>query len=187
MKRCDFNSGWSYGLQGEAKAPVTLPHDAQIHAKRTPDAPGGGGHGYFPGGVYEYEKQFDVPAGWKGKAVLLEFEGVYKNSTVTINGRQAGGQPYGYTGFTVDAAPYLNYGGENTVSVVADNSRLPNSRWYSGGGIYRPVWLWMGEQSHIAYQGIRITTLSYAPAKIKVETQATDGEISVEILDGGTI
>ena len=187
MKRCDFNSGWSYGLQGEAKTPVTLPHDAQIHAKRTPDASGGGGHGYFPGGVYEYEKHFDVSADWKGKTVLFEFEGVYKNSTVTINGQKAGGQPYGYTGFTVDAAPYLNYGGENVISVVADNSKLPNSRWYSGGGIYRPVWLWTGEQSHIAWQGVRIATLSYAPAKIRVETQATGGEISVEIMDDGSV
>lgn len=184
MKRCDFNSGWLYGLQGEEKVPVTLPHDAQIHAKRTPDAPGGGGHGYFPGGVYEYEKRFDVPADWKGKAVLLEFEGIYKNSTVTINGQKTGGHPYGYTGFTVDAAPYLSYGGENVISVVADNSKLPNSRWYSGGGIYRPVWLWTGVSAHIAYQGVRITTLSYAPAKIKVETAATGGEITVEVMDG---
>ena len=184
MKRCNFNSGWLYGLQGEEKTPVTLPHDAQIHAKRTPNAPGGGGHGYFPGGVYEYEKRFDVPVDWKGKTILLEFEGVYKNSTVTINGQKAGGQPYGYTGFTVDAAPYLNYGGENTVSVVADNSKLPNSRWYSGGGIYRPVWLWTGAPAHIAYQGVKITTLSYAPAKVRVETLTTGGEAAVEILDG---
>ena len=71
-----------------------------------------------------------------------------------------------------------------SLTVVADNSKLPNSRWYSGSGIYRPVWLYVGEKSHIAYRGMRITTLSVSPAKVKVETKAAAGQIAVEILDG---
>lgn len=191
MKRRDFNKGWTYWQQeDEQKREVILPHDAQIGQNREKDAPGGSGHGFFPGGVYEYEKKFTVPEEWRGKAVLLEFEGIYKDSTIMVNGQKAGGRPYGYTGFAVDVVPYLNYGEENTIRVTADNSRLPNSRWYTGGGIYRPVWLWMGGEAHIAYQGIRITTLSVHPARIRVqvETECGDGtEADVQILYKGKI
>ena len=186
MKKISFNENWRCN-----GTPVTLPHDAMIHETRAADAPGGGGHGYFPGGVYTYEKTFTAPADWANKTVSLLFEGVYKNSAVTVNGKEAGGQPYGYTPFTVCLDGLLNYGGENTVTVTADNSKLPNSRWYSGSGIYRPVHLLVGEKAHIAWQGVKITTLSIDPARIRVETSAVDGttagEISVEILDGGSV
>ena len=81
----------------------------------------------------------------------------------------------------------LRYGAENTLTVVADNSELPNSRWYTGSGIYRPVWLYVGEAARIVHQGVRVTTLSTAPACVRVETRATRGEIAVEILDGGSV
>ena len=179
MKRICFNNGWNCN-----GAPVTLPHDAQILEKRDPKV-SDGGHGYFPGGVYTYEKTFPAPAEWKGKKVLVEFEGVYKNSTVSLNGNVIGGHKYGYTTFTVELTG-LNYGAENTLTVVADNSKIPNSRWYSGSGIYRPVWLHIGDAAHIEYQGVKITTLSINPAVIKVETKAT-GDVSVEILDGDKV
>lgn len=188
MKIIDFNAGWRFNKQGYTDVhPITLPHDAMIHETREPVGPGGSGHGYFPGGVYVYEKTFTAPEEWTEGTVSLLFEGVYKNSTVMVNGRQAGGQPYGYTPFTVCLDGLLNYGGENTVTVTADNSQLPNSRWYSGSGIYRPVSLLVGGKAHIKWQGIRITTLSYAPAKIRVETEASGGEIAVEILDGADV
>ena len=187
MKQTDFNKDWLFGRQGEEKILVQLPHDAMIHENRDPASPGGGGHGYFPGGVYVYEKTFHAPMEWKDQTVSLLFEGVYKNSTVTVNGTAAGGQPYGYTPFTVCLDGLLHYGGENTVTVTADNSQLPNSRWYSGSGIYRPVSLLSGGKSHIKWQGVKITTLSYEPAKIRVETDAVGGEIAVEILDGADI
>lgn len=179
MKKISFNNNWT--CNGKA---VTLPHDAQILEKRSPDA-SDGGHGYFPGGVYTYEKTFTAPADWEGKKVLVEFEGVYKNSTVSLNGKRIGGHKYGYTTFTVELTG-LNYGGENTLTVVADNSQLPNSRWYSGSGIYRPVWLHIGGDARIEYQGVKITTLSIDPARIKVETEAT-GDVAVEILEGETV
>lgn len=179
MKKISFNQNWTCN-----GTPVTLPHDAQILEKRNP-AVSDGGHGYFPGGIYTYEKTFTAPAEWEGKKVLVEFEGVYKNSTVSLNGNVVGGHKYGYTTFTVELTG-LNYGAENTLTVVADNSKLPNSRWYSGSGIYRPVWLYVGETAHIEYQGVRITTLSIDPAVIRVETKAT-ADVSVEILDGDTV
>ena len=180
MKKQSFNTGWLCNGQ-----PVTLPHDAMIQEKRSADA-SNGGHGYFPGGVYTYEKTFFAPLEWEDKTVLVEFEGVYKNATVSLNGEKLCFHPYGYTDFTVELVS-LKYGAENTLTVVADNSKLPNSRWYSGSGIYRPVSLWIGEKEHIAFAGVKITTLSYQPAKIRVETQATGGDISVEILDGGKV
>lgn len=176
MKKVSFNENWiCNGI------PVTLPHDGQILEKRSPEA-SDGGHGYFPGGIYTYEKTFTAPAEWEGKKVLAEFEGVYKNSTVFLNGRAIGGHKYGYTTFAVELIG-LHYGEENTLKVIADNSLLPNSRWYSGSGIYRPVWLYVGEAQGIAYQGIKITTLSLSPARIRVETKA-EKEVSIEILDG---
>ena len=130
MKTISFNHNWT--CNGQA---VTLPHDAQISEKRGAEV-SNGGHGYFPGGVYTYEKTFTAPTEWEGKDVLIEFEGVYKNATVSLNGKELAFHPYGYTGFFVELDG-LNIGGENTLTVVADNSKLPNSRWYSGSGIYR--------------------------------------------------
>lgn len=186
MKKINFCKGWSFIKEGsETAQPVTLPHDAQITEKRDAAA-SDSGHGYFPGGVYTYKKVFTAPRDWEGKKVLLEFEGVYKNCTVLLNGVRIGGHKYGYTTFAMELAG-LRCGQENTLDVIVDNSKLPNSRWYSGSGIYRPVWLYVGEQAHIAYQGIKITTVSTAPAKVKVETKATAGEVRVEILDGGAV
>ena len=185
MKRNDFNDQWTFCKKGDAvKRGVTLPHDAQIIEKRSSDA-SDSGHGYFPGGIYTYEKTFTVPAEWKGKKVMIEFEGVYKNCTVSLNGTAIGGHKYGYTTFTLPLEN-LNWGEENTIAVVADNSRLPNSRWYSGSGIYRPVWLYVGDEDSIEYRGVKITTLSVAPAKVRVETRAS-AEPLVEILDGETV
>ena len=190
MKRQDFNQGWNYHKEGSDKViPVTLPHDAMIHDTRDPESPGTHANAYFPGGVYIYEKTFYVPAEWEGKHVLFEFGGVYKNAKVYLNEREAGGRPYGYVPFTVCGDGFLKYGEENTIKVVADNSKLPNSRWYSGGGIYRPVSLIVGEKTHIAWEGVHISTLSYQPAQIQVETQiqaernVDDVEVYVEILD----
>jgi hypothetical protein len=187
MRKHCFNTDWSYNKQGESKEMIHLPHDAQIRDIRTADSPGGSAHGYFIGGVYVYEKTFDIPSNWNDKEILFEFEGIYKNSTIFINDIKAGGHPYGYTGFTVNASSLIKYGEANRIKVVADNSQLPNSRWYTGGGIYRQVWMWVGERSHIEYEGVRITTLSIDPAKIQVQTKITGGTVKVEVLDNDTV
>ncbi len=162
MKSFSFLTDWT--CNGK---PVTLPHDAQITEKRGKDV-SNGGHGYFPGGVYTYEKAFTAPAEWEGKDVLLEFEGVYKNATVSLNGKALCFHAYGYTGFFVELTR-LNYGGENTLTVVADNSKLPNSRWYSGSGIYRPVWMHVCEKGGLRPESVKISTVTIDPAVIKVE------------------
>lgn len=179
MKRFDFNQSWHCNGM-----PVSLPHDAQITEKRSKDA-SDGGHGYFPGGVYTYEKTFTAPAEWAGKKVIIEFEGVYRNCTVSLNDKGIGGHKYGYTTFALPLES-LNYGGENKLTVVADNAQLPNSRWYTGSGIYRPVWLYVGDTERIEYRGVKITTISIKPTIVKVEVNAT-AEAKVEILDGETV
>lgn len=172
MRKLSFNENWTFKKKGENQSvPVIIPHDAMIHEEREPDGPGGSAHGYFPGGIYVYEKCFKVPEEWKTQTVLLEFEGVYKNSSVMVNGQEAGGRPYGYVPFQICLDAYLRYGEENIITVTADNSLLPNSRWYTGSGIYRPVNLIIGNKAHIPYQGVKITTLSYDPARIRVQTE----------------
>ncbi len=186
MKKTGFNDNWTFRKEGEETfRPVIIPHDAMIHEEREPDGPGGSAHGYFPGGIYIYEKRFSVPEEWKDRNVILEFEGVYKNSSVAVNGQKAGGRPYGYVPFQICLDEYLRYGEENVITVTADNSLLPNSRWYTGSGIYRPVNLILGNRSHIKYQGVKITTLSCDPAKIRVQTETelsgSDSGAEVEV------
>lgn len=188
MNSNPFNQNWKFRKQGrEETQTVTLPHDAMIHERREPNGAGGSAHGFFPGGIYVYEKNFTAPAEWADKTVFIEFEGVYRNSVVSINGKSVGGRAYGYVPFRICADPLLNYGGENTITVTVDNSQLPNSRWYTGSGIYRPVNLIVGNKTHIEWQGVRVSTISYQPARIKVETESNGGEAIVEILDGDKV
>jgi len=191
VKREDFSKGWKFFKQGSQKVEmVDLPHDAMIHEQRDPESEGGGAIGFFTGGVYIYEKTFFVPQEWIDKCVIFEFEGVYKNSKVYINDEEAGGRPYGYSNFYVRADRFLRYGQENTIRVIADNSKLPNSRWYSGSGIYRPVKLIVGNKTHIELDGVKISTISYNPAKILVEINhngGEDAEVAVEILFNGRV
>ena len=179
MKKLAFNEGWL--CNGK---PVRLPHDAMISEERSAKA-SDSGHGYFPGGIYTYEKRFTAPAEWENKKVLIEFEGVYRNCTVSLNGREIGGHKYGYTTFTLPLDE-LKFGAENTLTVVADNSQLPNSRWYSGSGIYRPVWVYVGDAQRVEYRGVKITTVSIDPAVVRVEIDAT-ADAAVEIMDGETV
>ena len=158
MKKIRFNENWIYN--GKT---VSLPHDAMPEAGRKSDSPGGSASGFFVGGEYIYEKKFTAPKEWAGRHILLQFEGVYKNSTVYVNGKAAGGAAYGYIPFFVCLDGLLEYGRENTVRVVADNKDLPNARWYTGGGIYRPVWLWEGAADAIEPESVQISTVSIDP------------------------
>ena len=181
MQRFDFNKEWFFQRQGCADAQaVTLPHDAMIHEPRDPKGVTGSAGAFFPGGVYEYEKTFLVPADWADKCAAFEFEGVYKHSKVYLNGKEAGGRAYGYSNFFIEADAFLQYGMANTIRVVADNSAQPDSRWYTGSGIYRPVSLWLGNKLHIRPEGIRISTLSYQPARIRVEVLTSSDPKHVE-------
>jgi hypothetical protein len=187
MKKQDFNEGWIFYKEGGEKHTVDLPHDAMIEERRDPDSLGESAAAFFPGGVYVYEKQFVAPADWAEQCIVFQFEGVYRNSVVCVNGKKAGGRSYGYVPFFVDVGAFLKYGEQNTIRVVADNSQLPNSRWYSGSGIYRPVYLWIGQKKHIDIEGVKISTLSYSPAQVKVEVSHTGGVVKVALLRDGKI
>ena len=187
MKKIDFNKNWTCRcLTREEEAyTVTLPHDAMRSEPRTEESVSEGNSGWYLGGDYEYTKRVFVPSEYSGKKVFIEFESVYHNAEVYINGKKAAYRPYGYTNFYVDTEGLLKYEAQNEIRVITRNADQPNSRWYSGTGIYRPVWLWIGAEKYIPVNGIRIRTVSYAPAVIEVEIQTScAGEVKVEILDG---
>ncbi len=164
MKRENFNGGWMF-CRGSGTAlertvhgaqtpiPVTLPHDAMIGRERDPQTPTGNATGYYPAETVHYTKEFtldEVPG-----AAYLEFEGVYHNTAVYVNGCLAEQHPNGYTAFPVDLSPFLKKG-KNTVKVLVRNG-VPSSRWYTGTGIYRDVWLLRVGSVHIAPNGVKIT------------------------------
>ena len=130
MHKQDFNKGWLFQLNEGAQVSVDLPHDFSIIQKRSADSPAGWGNGYFQGGVGDYEKKLFVPEEWKGKTLILEFEGVYMNATVRINDDIVTRQPYGYTTFHCDISFHLKFGQDNSIHVHVNNSAQPNCRWY---------------------------------------------------------
>lgn len=148
---------------------LDLPHDWSIEGKINPKNPTGGSGGYLPAGIGWYRKTFKVPNEWRGKKVSIYFEGVYMNSEVFINGKSLGIYPYGYSSFTYDLSPYLNFNSENVIAVRVDNSQQLNSRWYSGSGIYRHVWMMITDAVHIANWGVSITTPDVSPKKATVQ------------------
>ena len=173
MKKQRIVDNWQFWKEGNESAPqkISLPHDAMICERRRPDLESGSASGFFPGGKYVYVRSLYGREEWKDKAVILEFEGVYMNASVWLNGEYMGGWIYGYTNFYIDLTGKLKTGEENELKVIADNSRTPNSRWYTGSGIYRPVNLWVGEPNHILPEGVRIQTVSTEPAVIRVRTE----------------
>ena len=191
MQKIDFNKDWMCRCltRDEEAYPVTLPHDAMLSEPRTQESTGEGNIGWYIGGDYEYTKNFFVPEEYKDKKVLIEFEGIYHNGEVYINGKKAAYRPYGYTNFYVDTEGFFQYGKENEIKVIARNADQPNSRWYSGTGIYRPAYLYVGEEKHIPVNGVKIRTLSYDPARIEVVVKTSSpGEVSLEIeLEGNKV
>lgn len=188
MKKIPFNNDWTCRhLHEEGAASVTLPHDAMFVEKRTPTAAGGTNTGWYEGFDYEYEKRFVPDESFLGKTVILEFEGVYRKAEVWIGETQAAFRPYGYTNFYVDLTPYLQVGTQMRIRVIARNADQPNSRWYSGAGIYRPVNLWVGEAAHILVNGVRIRTLeitSSGTARVETTVRTSmPGGVQVEITD----
>jgi len=180
MKKIPWNDGWLFRADGGPGRTVDLPHDALQELGREKGAKTGKGGAYFRTGVFEYTKFFDVPAQWEGKEVIVELEGVYPNADVFLNGVPAGKCAYGYAGYRFPLKN-LNCGEKNELKVSADASQVPDSRWYAGAGIYRPVRLWIGERDHIAPNGIRVTTLSTNPAAILAETDISGSANSVGV------
>jgi beta-galactosidase len=215
MFRVSFNDGWefrskvsSFAELGRASLPyrpVTLPHDAMLGLERiAPDGagnrdgravPGGGASAYFPGGAFEYRKVFSVPEDHRGGRILVEFEGVYRDAMVYVNGDYAGQRPYGYSLFRVDAGRFLRFGQDNEIRVEARAHQ--DSRWYTGAGIYRDTWLLTGGPVRIGPDGVRVATpdIDAERAVVEVATRVENDSIAIrtvsivtEILDSaGTV
>ncbi|CAH0304627.1 Beta-galactosidase BoGH2A [Pedobacter sp. Bi36] len=173
-KANDFNdSGWRT---------LDLPHDWSIEGKTHPRNATGGGGGFFPSGMGWYRKTFQVPDSWKVKKTAIYFEGIYMNSEVFINGKSLGVYPYGYTSFSYDLTPYLNFGKENVIAVRVDNAQQMNSRWYSGSGIYRHVWMMVTDPVHVAQWGVAVSTpdVSSKKATVLVKTKVKNETASAQ-------
>ncbi|MDE5845728.1 MAG: DUF4982 domain-containing protein [Muribaculaceae bacterium] len=178
----NFDKGWKFTLENPAGASVptlddsgwrslNLPHDWAIEGDFSQDNPSGTGGGALHGGIGWYRKTFTFTPSMKGKEVYIDFDGAYMNSTVYINGHKLGTRPYGYASFSYDLTPWLKPG-KNVVAVRVDNSEQPNSRWYSGCGIYRHVWLRILDPLHIAQWGtfVRQDDVTEEAAKLSVIT-----------------
>jgi beta-galactosidase len=179
-----FNSNWKFYLGNDSTARnetyndsqwrlLTLPHDWSIEGAFSEKNPTGQAGGGLPAGIGWYRKTFVVPASAQGKNVFIDFDGVYCNSEVWINGHYLGRRPNGYISFQYDLSPYLHYGaGNNVIAVKVDNSAQPNSRWYTGSGIYRNVWLSTVAKSYIPQWGTFVTAkVNTANAIVSMQTQ----------------
>ncbi|MDO3625064.1 beta-galactosidase GalB [Mucilaginibacter sp. BT774] len=181
--KMDFDKGWRFhlgDLKGAEKTDLNdaawrgldLPHDWSIEGKFSKDNPATPEGGALPGGIGWYRKSFTIPASSKDKKVYIDFDGVYQKSTVWINDHELGFRPNGYISFRYDLTPYLKFGGNNIIAVKVDNSVQPNSRWYSGSGIYRNVWLVTTNKVAVDHWGTFVTTpeVSDKSAVIHVQT-----------------
>lgn len=189
-----FNDGWSFQL-GEVPEParyepVKVPHDWSVAFPFSTNGTGGC-TAFLPGGVGWYEKRFELPPAFRGRRVRIDFDGVYNNAEVWLNGKKVGERPYGYIPFSFDLTPFLNQAGENTMVVKADRSAYMDCRWYPGSGIYREVQWVAHEEVYVEQYGLFVTTVSNE--RVRVETTlvndssqavALDVEIDLQEADG---
>ena len=189
-ERVSFNQNWRFRLNDSQWRQLNLPHDWSIEGEFSERHPAGTGGGALPGGIGWYRKTFTVPTTSKGKLIFIEFDGVYRNSEVWINGHYLGKRPYGYSTFEYELTPHLVYGAKpNVIEVKVDNSQQPNSRWYSGSGIYRNVWLTELNPVHVAHWGTFVTTpeVSEQSATVVVKTKVNNRSKSPAPVDLTTI
>ena len=194
-ERQSFDKGWLFTLADSAGMEksayvdaswrhLNLPHDWAIEGDFSPSNPSGASGGALPGGIGWYRKHFTVNSKEKFERYTLTFDGVYMNSTVYINGHKLGTRPYGYSTFEYDLTPYINKKGDNVIAVKVDNSDQPNSRWYSGCGIYRHVWLNKVQKqgAYIPQWGQYVATTPQGDVKIKVDfNMASKNKVKVAI------
>ncbi|MEN2399007.1 sugar-binding domain-containing protein [Flavobacterium sp. MC2016-06] len=180
----DFNKNWNFKLGDYPEAvnanfnvsdwrTLQLPHDWSIEGAFNKDNKTKQAQGFLPAGKGWYRKVFTVPANWNNKTVSIEFDGVFKNSEVFINGHSLGMRPNGYISFAYDLSQYLNFGKSNIIAVKVDNDAQPNSRWYTGSGIYRNVRLTASEKLHVGKWGTFVTTPEVSTTESKVHFEVT--------------
>ncbi len=178
-----FTDGWAFRLGDDAAAAnpdyndsdwrrLNLPHDWAVEGDFDRKNPSGTGGGALPGGIGWDRKTFTADKADEGKRLRIDFDGAYMNSTVYINGHELGTRPYGYISFSYDLTPYIKWGEKNVLAVRVDNAEQPNSRWYSGCGIYRNVWLTKMNPVHVAQWGTYVTAdeVSKNSARLTVRT-----------------
>ena len=168
MQKIRWNDNWKFWADKDAFAliwnipdnaqDITLPHDAMIADKPHPDSPNRTSTGFRDGDCYTYVKLFTPEESWRDQIVQVYFEGVYMNAMVYLNGQFIAKNPYGYTGFTAPLNSYLKFGEVNELRVLVRNGAMNNSRWYSGSGIYRDVWLQTSGLTRIVPQGVQVRT-----------------------------
>ncbi|WP_373735783.1 glycoside hydrolase family 2 TIM barrel-domain containing protein [Bacteroides heparinolyticus] len=194
----DFTADWAFCLGDDTLAArpdyndaawrrLNLPHDWAIEGEFEQNNPSGTSGGALPGGVGWYRKTFVVDKADKGKLLRIDFDGVYMNSTVYINGHKLGTRPYGYISFGYDLTPYIKWGEKNLLAVRVDNEDQPNSRWYSGCGIYRNVWLSKLHPVHVAQWGTFVTAedVSKNSARLLLRTtldNKSDADAALELV-----
>ncbi len=180
----NFDSSWKFMLGDDSLAKnntfndkkwrtLDLPHDWSIEGSFSQKNPSTASEGGLPTGIGWYRKTFALPLSSKNKNTIINFDGVYRNSEVWINGHYLGKRPNGYVSFNYDLTGYLKFGNQaNVIAVRVDNSEQPNSRWYSGSGIYRNVWLTTINKIHFKQWGTFITTpqITNNSATVNVET-----------------
>lgn len=166
---------------------ITLPHDAMIEKPANQDSLNGGNTGFRDGDVYTYVKMLHAPEEYKEKTIMLKFEGVYMNAFVYVNGQLAAKSPFGYTTFYAPLNDFLKYGEDNEIRVQVRAGAMTNSRWYSGAGIYRDVYLLESGLTHIVPEGVQVKTENadetYATLKVATELEnktAVSQELTVE-------
>lgn len=187
VKSLLFNENWRFqrelnGELQEAYLPdfddsewreLNLPHDWSIELDFNPDSPATHEGGFLDGGIGWYRKRFFLPEEMKGKRIILEFDGVYMDSTTYVNGEMVGNYPFGYNGFAYDITDHVHFDKENVIAVKVNNTQ-PSSRWYSGSGIYRHVYLHGKHPLHVARHGTFVTTPS-------LEKDVQEGKANVHI------
>lgn len=184
IRKTSFNENWSFSLNKNENDSISnnsewknlnLPHDWSIEGEFSKDHPAGAGGGALTGGTGWYKKKFQKKLEDTSSITKIIFDGVYRDSEVWINGTYLGNRPNGYVSFQYDLTPYLNYGEKkNEILVKVNNADQPNSRWYSGSGIYRNVWLTTTNKLHIAHWGTFITTP-------QVTKDSAEAELQIEI------
>ncbi len=200
-QRSNFGADWKFHLGDVADAQasgfddsgwrsLTLPHDWSIEGEFSEDNPATPGGGALPGGTGWYRKSFTLPDGDAGRLVFIDFDGVYRNSEVWINGSYLGKRPYGYSSFRYELTPHLKFDGTpNLLAVKVDNSEQPNSRWYSGSGIYRNVWLVVTDPVHVDHWGTFVSTpkIEVDSATVSVVTSVKNASADSQEIELSTI
>ena len=188
-----FDRGWLFTLSDSTEMyqpsysdghwrRLNLPHDWAIEGDFSPSNPSGASGGALPGGIGWYRKHFSLSPDEKYDRFTITFDGVYMNSTVYINGHKLGTRPYGYSTFEYDLTPYIYKKGDNVIAVKVDNSDQPNSRWYSGCGIYRHVWLTKTlKKAYIPQWGQYVATTPKGDVRVKVDFHASGSRMKLSI------